>query len=544
MDLDTSPNVPEPTHNEEPQQREEPPKAITLLEPNADHPSSRWETAYVYAFIVKFTGLRGKDGLESPADLEEALLFPGPTPVLEQVLARFVLNLRPGSRNTGHDISPNLIARTTQSILDEFLRTSERSCWWDDSLRCNLDPFVGHQGDVFTLPWETKLQILRQLVDYQLQHSALVRDIIDTVWGARPAKHRKGAKKEAPPPAAAGYTKNQLLVEPLGQDRTRRRFWILDDSARVYVSGNPWKSHCLFYATSSTRDEYMNTVEYLKRTLPKPSTGKSTKRPRFEQAQVDLVEKLEGTHLEAVDNELNRIERARKRAEKRNMMIAQAELRSTRTRRQTKRPDYVYDADDFEDDYAEENGERSDEEFNGEAGSSHTTPDEDVNDYTPDDDDDDDNGGLRRSTRNAGKRARRVEARPAGRRSARLAANDAETSSTRSGDDDIDITNGKIVKRARTATASPLNVDRLSLEGDDAKSKSSYVKLEPAPGKKASKFWFYAIESPSGGAGSASVDQESTKSSHNGTSRSSMEVEPPGQTNGLGLDLNGAPNGR
>ncbi|ELU39842.1 hypothetical protein AG1IA_06123 [Rhizoctonia solani AG-1 IA] len=185
------------------------------------------------------------------------------------------------------------------------------------------------------------------------------------------------------------------------------------------------------------------------------------------------------------------------------MMIAQAELRSTRTRRQTKRPDYVYDADvsnakrlgllvfssptcmqDFEDDYADENGERSDEEFNGEAESSHTTPDEDMNDYTPDDDDD---GGLRRSTRNAGKRVRPIQARPIGRRSARLAANDAETSSTRSGDDDIDITNGKIVKRARTATASPLHVDRLSLEGDDGKSKSTYVKLEPVPGKKASK---------------------------------------------------------
>ncbi|CAE6391627.1 unnamed protein product [Rhizoctonia solani] len=286
----------------------------------------------------------------------------------------------------------------------------------------------------------------------------------------------------------------------------------------------------------------MNTVEYLKSTLPKPSTGKSTKRPRFEQAHADLVEKLEGAHLEAVDNELTRLERARKRTEKRNMMIAQAELRSTRTRRQTKRPDYVYDADDFEDDYAEENGERSDEEFNGEAESSHTTPEEDMNDYTPDEDED---GGLRRSTRNSGKRARRVEERPVGRRSARLAANDAETSSTRSGDDDIDITNGKIVKRARTATASPLNVDRLSLEGDDTKSKSTYTKLEPAPGKKASKFWFYAIESPSGGAGSASIDQESTKGSRNGTSRSSMEAELPGEPNGLGLDLNdGKPNGK
>ncbi|KDN41457.1 hypothetical protein RSAG8_07407, partial [Rhizoctonia solani AG-8 WAC10335] len=535
MDPTTSLNVPESASNEEPQPKEEPPKVLALIEPNADHPSSRWETAYVYAFIVKFTTLRGKDGLESPVDLEEALLFPGPTPVLEQVLARFVLNLRPGSRNT----SPNLIARTTQSLLDEFLRTNERSCWWDDALCRNVDPFLGHEGDVFTLPWETKLQILRQLVDYQLQHSALIRDIIDTVWGARPAKHRKGAKKEAPPPAAAGYSKNQLLIEPMGQDRTRRRFWTLDDSTRVYVSGNPWKSHCVFYSTSSTREEYMNTVEYLKNTLPKPSTGKSTKRPRFEQAQVDLIEMLEGTHLEAVDNELARLERLRKRVEKRNMMIAQAELRTTRTRRQNKRPDYVYDADDFEDDYAEENGERSDEEFNGEAESSHTTPDEDMNDYMPDEEE---NGRLRRSTRNTGKRTRQVEARPMGRRSARLAANDADNSSTRSGDDDIDVTNGKVIKRARTATASPLNVDRLSLEGDDSKSKATYIKLEPVPGKRASKFWFYAIESPSGGAGSASVDQESTKSSRNGTSRSSIEVEHPGQANGLRLDFGGESN--
>ena len=74
----------------------------------------------------------------------------------------------------------------------------------------------------------SKLQILRQLVDYQLQHSALIRDIIDTVWGARPAKHRKGAKKEAPSPAAEGYTKKQLMIEPIGQDRTRKRFWTLD----------------------------------------------------------------------------------------------------------------------------------------------------------------------------------------------------------------------------------------------------------------------------------------------------------------------------
>ncbi|KAG9119711.1 hypothetical protein FRC07_005125, partial [Ceratobasidium sp. 392] len=432
MDIPTSAPAPDSQLTQESQDAA-PKKVITFPEPKEDHPSSRWETAYVYAFIVKFTNIRGKDGLDSPVDLEEALLFPGPTPVLEQVLSRFVLNLRPGSRNTGHDISPNLIARTTQTIMEEFLRTNERSCWWDDALHQNADPFAYHDGDLFTLPWETKLLVLRQLVDYQLQHSALIRDIIDTVWGARPAKHRKGAKKEAPSPAAEGYTKKQLIIEPLGQDRTRRRFWTLDDSTRVYVSGNPWKSHCMFYSTSSTRDEYTNTLEYLKSTLPLAPTGKSAKRPRFEQAHADLIEKLEGTHLEEVDSELARLERARKRAEKRSMMIAQAELRTTRTRRQAKRPDYVYNADDFEDDYEENNGDLSDEEFNG--GSSRTTPDEEMVDYAPEDDTE---GAPRRSTRNAGKRARTTEsAKPVGRRSARLAEN-ADTHSTTSGDDDLD----------------------------------------------------------------------------------------------------------
>lgn len=327
----------------------------------------------------------------------------------------------------------------------------------------------------------------------------------------------------------------------MGQDRTRKRFWTLDDSARVYVSGNPWKSNCMFYSTSSTRDEYSNTLEFLKSTLPPAPTGKSAKRPRFEQAHAELIEKLEGSHLEDVDNEIARLERARKRAEKRNMMIAQAELRTTRTRRQTKRPDYVYDADDFEDDYDENTGDRSDAEFN-EEGSSHTTPDEDMVDYVPDEDAE---GAPRRSTRSTGKRARPVDARPAGRRSARLAENSVDNRSSQSGDEDMDVNAGKVVKRARTSTESPLAVDRLSLEQEgDPKVKPTEVAVESVAGKKRSKFWFYAVESPSGGAGSASLEPESTKGGQNGTSASSMERDDVSQQNGngngsLGLDLNG-----
>ena len=36
---------------------------------NATHPSDRWESLFVYAFICKFTKLRGKvEGLETPME--------------------------------------------------------------------------------------------------------------------------------------------------------------------------------------------------------------------------------------------------------------------------------------------------------------------------------------------------------------------------------------------------------------------------------------------------------------------------------------------
>lgn len=89
---------------------------------NAKHPSDRWESLFVYGFICRFTNLRGKvEGLNSPmeyvwisqseleqpsliieettASFEEALLSPEPNPIMTQILSRFVLNLRPGTRN-------------------------------------------------------------------------------------------------------------------------------------------------------------------------------------------------------------------------------------------------------------------------------------------------------------------------------------------------------------------------------------------------------------------------------------------------------------
>lgn len=88
---------------------------------DATHPRDRWETLFIYSFICKFTQLRSKvEGLESPMEyvpkpflytrgliwsnrftssFEEALLAQGPHPIMVQVVTRFILNLRPQTRN-------------------------------------------------------------------------------------------------------------------------------------------------------------------------------------------------------------------------------------------------------------------------------------------------------------------------------------------------------------------------------------------------------------------------------------------------------------
>jgi hypothetical protein len=98
---------------------------------NATHPKDRWETAFVYSYICKFTQLKARvDGFNSVMELvalyldfcpfvmltdkspfwiietslEDALLTPqGQTNILlQEVLTRFILILRPQSRNIAY----------------------------------------------------------------------------------------------------------------------------------------------------------------------------------------------------------------------------------------------------------------------------------------------------------------------------------------------------------------------------------------------------------------------------------------------------------
>ncbi|TFY80030.1 hypothetical protein EWM64_g3985 [Hericium alpestre] len=326
---------------------------------DATHPKDRWESLFVYAFICKFTELRSKvEGLESPMDFEEALLAHEPHPIMTQILTRFVLNLRPQTRN----ISPDQISSTVYAVLLDAFKTPERSVFWDEDLGKNVDPFEGMDGGFFSADWDLKLKVLRQLVEMQLTHSPAIKNLIDRAWGV---VHNKHKKKEAPDPPPLDpsdpFSMESLAFNPLGQDY----------SPRVYISSNPWKITSTFQSMTSTRDEYVALLQVTKEdSAPEPKEGE--KRTRPELAHIALVKVMEA-RLEVIDNELARVQKLRKKIEQRAILMAQAEIRQTRTRRQTRRPDYVYyeggeseeekdDEDTYHDDGADE-GQQDDDEF-------------------------------------------------------------------------------------------------------------------------------------------------------------------------------------
>jgi hypothetical protein len=76
----------------------------------------------------------------------------------------------------------------------------------------------------------------------------------------------------------------------------------IEDSPRVYVSTNPWKITATFQTISSTREEYIATIDSLKAALPNAKEG--SKRPKTEVSHAALIQALE-SRLEAIDIELN-----------------------------------------------------------------------------------------------------------------------------------------------------------------------------------------------------------------------------------------------
>ncbi|KAJ7492443.1 hypothetical protein FB451DRAFT_1218323 [Mycena latifolia] len=510
----------------------------------ATHPSGRWESLFVYSFICKFTNLRAKvEGLETPMDFEEALLSQEPNTILTQLLARFILNLRPQTRN----LSIDQISTTVATVLSEYLKSSERTIFWDDQLKINKDPFEGLEGGFFTANWDFKLKILRQLVELQLCHTPEVKGTIDRAWGVSQNKHKKKDTATAPPQPTDPQSQGQLQLVPVGQDSRRKRFWAADDSPRLYVSTNPWKMTATFQTVASTREEYMAVIEELKASAP-PELKKGEKRSKLEQSHINLIATLE-SRIDAIDAELVRVEKARKKVEQRNALlarVAQAEIRETRTRRQTRKPDYVYTNTDFDDEddadeYTYQEAETYDDEFDDDFLNFRDESEGPSNRRASS------SNGRRRSTRTAvlnanGKREAAQEepwAQWRGeRRSTRLGAPpdtqlDLEPRNKRARTEDSTMSTGS-VDAASTASAGVKNGLKLKTSGAAAL-KPTEIALEQIAGKKRSKFWVYAVEpipgaepappppDPANGGSSAGDSQMSDTNGHD----SDMEIDSP-----------------
>ena len=79
-----------------------------------------------------------------------------------------------------------------------------------------------------------QLKILRLLVDVQLAHSTEVKNIIDRAWGVTQHKHKKKDPINASPDASDAKSQEKLQLIPLGQDSSRKRYWVADGPCVIH----------------------------------------------------------------------------------------------------------------------------------------------------------------------------------------------------------------------------------------------------------------------------------------------------------------------
>lgn len=72
-----------------------------------------------------------------------------------------------------------------------------------------------------SLWYNPQLKLIRQLVDWQLTYNPKVRDDIQTHYKLGHQK-QTDFKKET----------NPLIIDPLNQDRNKKRYWVLDCAFR------------------------------------------------------------------------------------------------------------------------------------------------------------------------------------------------------------------------------------------------------------------------------------------------------------------------
>ncbi len=53
------------------------------------------------------------------------------------------------------------------NVLLEFFKTNERTVFWDEDLRRNVDPLTGLEGGFFAASWDLKVRELARTESFQ-----------------------------------------------------------------------------------------------------------------------------------------------------------------------------------------------------------------------------------------------------------------------------------------------------------------------------------------------------------------------------------------
>ena len=75
-------------------------------------------------------------------------------------------------------------------------------------------------------------------MELQLCHSQQIKAIIDRAWGVVHNKHKKIEMSALPPPPGDPQSQERLQLIPLGQDKDRKRYWVID--------GECWRVSTIF----------------------------------------------------------------------------------------------------------------------------------------------------------------------------------------------------------------------------------------------------------------------------------------------------------
>lgn len=67
-------------------------------------------------------------------------------------------------------------------------------------------------------------------MELQLCHNPDIKGKIDRAWGVSQNKHKKKDAATAPPDPTDPYSQDNLQLVPIGQDSSRKRYWVADST--------------------------------------------------------------------------------------------------------------------------------------------------------------------------------------------------------------------------------------------------------------------------------------------------------------------------